>query len=376
MARIMFVVTEDWALITHRLHLVKSAILEGNQVSVVARVTRHKSEIEALGARFYDWSLFRGSLNVLKELRPIFELKAFIQDFNPEIIHAVALKPIIYSGLICKKFKDIQFVAALGGIGFVFTSRKLKARILRQPVRLLLRYILKNARSVLILQNRDNIKAFEELRIVDPGTTILVRGSGVEIKKFRPSTFSKGIPTAILPARMLKDKGVYEFVEVASRIKLQGVRSRFILVGDVDADNPESLKIEQIEKWVSLGIVEHWGRVNSMVDIYKQATIVCLPSYAEGLPKVLLEAASCSRPVVAFDVPGCREIVKHNFNGKLVPLHDISELENSVLELLLDPKKCLLMGKNGRGLVEKEFSDVLINSKIFDVWKEMLKSDG
>ena len=313
---------------------------------------------------------------MFKELNSVFKLKEFIQDFKPDIIHAVALKPVIYSGLICKIVKNIQFVATMGGIGFVFTSHKLKAKILRQPVRLLLKFVLTNSQSNLIMQNKDNIKTFEDLKIVVPDTTILVRGSGVEINKFYPSPLPTGTPVVILPARLMRDKGIFEFVEVASRIKSKGLKCRFILVGDVDLANPESLEIEQIKKWVNLGVVEHWGRIESMVDVYKQTTIVCLPSYAEGLPKVLLEAASCGRPVVSFNVPGCREIVKHDFNGKLAELHDVNELEYSVIELLLDPKKCLMMGQNGRKLVEEEFSDILINGKIFDVWKDMLNRDG
>jgi len=375
LARVMFVITEDWALITHRLHLVKNAISDGHQIAVVARQSCYRDELQALGVHFYDWTLFRGSLNIFRELRSAWQLKSYIEKFNPELIHAVALKPVIYSGLISKIFKNVQLVAALGGIGFVFTSHKLKARILRGPIRLTLKFILKNPKSNLILQNKDNIKTFEDLGIVESDKTILVKGSGVEIKKFYPSPLPKGIPLVILPARLLRDKGVYEFVEVASRIKSRGFKCRFILVGDVDTDNPESIVIEQIKKWVKLKVVEHWGRIDSMVNVYKQATVVCLPSYAEGLPKALLEAASCGRPLVSFDVPGCREIVKHDFNGKLVQLHDINELENSVTELLLDPKKCQIMGQNGRKLVEAEFSDTLVNSKIFDVWKEMLQSD-
>ncbi|MDC3287304.1 glycosyltransferase, partial [Alphaproteobacteria bacterium] len=298
----MFVVTEDWALVSHRLHLVKAAIASGNNVAVVARTTEYRVMLEELGVCFYCWPLRRGSLNIIREIRAVLKLKFFIEHFAPELIHAVALKPVIYSGLVCKIFKNIQFVATMGGIGFVFTSHKIKAKILRFPVKILLRWVLKNSKSKLILQNKDNIKNFEEHRIVPPNQIILIRGSGVEIDKFVPSALPKGVPIVILPARLLKDKGVYEFVQVALCIKLAGIIARFILVGDIDNDNPETLTTSQIKQWVDLEIIEHWGRIENMCEVYQQATIVCLPSYAEGLPKALLEAASCCRPLVAFDV--------------------------------------------------------------------------
>ena len=366
----MFVITDDWALVSHRLHLVKYAIAGGNIVSVVAKSSKFRAEIETTGANFYCWSLVRGSTNLAQEIKAIWELKTFIKHFQPQIIHAVALKPIIYSGLLCKIFKDIRLIAAMGGVGFVFTSNKIKAKLLKFPIKNVLKWVLENTKSRLILQNVDNIKMFERLGITKANTAILVRGSGVEIDKFFLSPMPNGIPLVILPARLLRDKGIFEFVEVASRLQSQGLKSKFVLVGDIDKDNPESLEIEIIQKWVDSGVIEHWRRTANMANVYKKATIVCLPSYAEGLPKALLEAASCGRPIISFDVPGCREIVKHNVNGKLVEFQNISELEKSVKELLLDKKKCSVMGQNGRKLVEMEFSDIIVNSKISDIWHE------
>ena len=371
----MFVVTEDWALVSHRLHLVKAAIASGNKVAVVARGSESRVVLEAIGVCFYCWPLRRGSLNLAREIKSVLKLKNFIDEFEPELIHAVALKPIIYSGLVCKVYKHIRFIGAMGGIGFVFTSHKIKAKILRFPIKILLRWVLKNPKSKLILQNKDNIKNFEDHQIVSPQNTIMIRGSGVEIDKFIPSILPKGVPVVVLPARLLRDKGVCEFVEVASRIKLAGISARFILVGDIDSDNPETLTTSQIKRWVDLEIIEHWGRIENMYEVYQQSTIVCLPSYAEGLPKALLEAASCCRPLVAFDVSGCREIVEHDINGKLVEFGNLPELEKSLSELLLDNKKCLEMGLNGRKLVENNFSDTKINSQILNVWKDMLLSN-
>jgi glycosyltransferase involved in cell wall biosynthesis len=197
-----------------------------------------------------------------------------------------------------------------------------------------------------------------------------VRGAGVEIEKYCPSPIPKGVPMIILPARMLWDKGVAEFVRAARRIKAQGVNARFTLVGDIDQHNPVTVTQHQIDQWVEEGVVEQWGRRDDMDKVYPQASIVCLPSYNEGMPKVLLEAASCARPLVAFDVSGCREIVRDGVNGFLVNFGDETALETAIVKLIKDRSLCKKMGVNGREIVEQEFSGEMINAQTFGIWNE------
>ncbi len=174
----------------------------------------------------------------------------------------------------------------------------------------------------------------------------------------------------ILPARMLWDKGVAEFVRVAGRIKARDIEARFVLVGDVDSHNPASITQSQVDEWVQQGAIEHWGRRDDMDQIYQQASIVCLPSYNEGLPKVLLEAASCARPAVAFNVPGCREIVRDGINGFLVSFGDETALEKAIVTLINDRSLCAKMGAKGREIVEQAFSGEIINAQTFAIWNE------
>ena len=368
--RVLFVITEDWALISHRLHLAEAAIKLGYEVGVVTRVTKYRDMLEARGLKVFHWRLERRSLNPINEILAIIQLWKILSLFQPVIIHAVAQKPVIYAGLALKFFKPARFVAALGGVGFVFTARSVKASILKPLVKFYLKFALRGRNTALILQNKDNIQTISNLNIISENRIRLVRGAGVEIEKYCPSTIPKGVPMIILPARMLWDKGVAEFVRVARRIKAQGVNARFTLVGDIDQHNPASVTQQQIDQWVEEGVVEQWGRRDDMDTVYPQASIVCLPSYNEGMPKVLLEAASCARPIVAFDVSGCREIVRDGVNGFLVNFGDETALETAIVTLIKDKSLCKKMGVNGREIVEQEFSGEMINAQTFGIWNE------
>ena len=363
--KVLFVITEDWALISHRLHLVEAAIGAGYEVALATRFSKHRKKLEDRGIKIFEWYLHRGSLNPVKEIRAIFSLCKILWQFKPNIIHAVAQKPVIYVGLARKVFYKASFVGTLGGVGFIFTSKSLKAALLKPLLKLLLKSALVGEKTRLILQNKDNFKIIEKKYIR------IIKGAGVETKKFLPSKIPSGIPIVILPGRMLWDKGVGEFVRVANRIKNKNINVKFILVGDIDLDNPESIKQMQIDKWVSSGIIEQWGRSDKMEEVYKKCSIVCLPSYNEGLPKVLLEAGSCARPVVTFDVPGCREVVKQNVNGFLVEFGNEKVLETALLKLIKNKNLCEKMGKSGREIVLKEFSSIIVNAQTFSVWNEI-----
>lgn len=369
--RILFVITEDWALISHRLHLVDAAIDAGYEVAIATRINKHRITLAERGVKIFEWKLRRGSLNPLKEIMSILSLIKVLWIFKPTIIHAVAQKPVIYVGLAKKLYHKVSFVATLGGVGFVFTSKTSKAKLLKPIVKFFLKCALIGKETRLILQNKDNVNTIEKVNIINKNYIRLVKGAGVEIKKYLPSKIPLKTTIVILPGRMLWDKGVGEFVSVAKRFKARDIKARFVLVGDIDLDNPESVKQEQIDKWVTSGIIEQWGRCDNMEVVYKKSSIVCLPSYNEGLPKVLLEAGSCARPVVAFDVPGCREIIKNKVNGFLVEFRNEYALETALVNLTNDKKLCEEMGKNGRKIVERYFTSDIINAHTFKIWSEI-----
>ena len=370
--RVLFVITEDWALISHRLHLVDAAIKAGFEVGLLTRINSHYDILKARNINIFEWKLVRRSLNPVHEILAIISLFKAIWLFRPDIIHAVALKPVIYTGVVRFFFFKTGFIAALGGLGFIFNSKSLKARLLKPITRTFLKYALLKQRTRLILQNKDNIDTIKSMNIIDTKNLRLIKGAGVEVKKFVPTPIPKGIPIITLPGRMLSDKGVFEFAKVAERIKFKNIKARFILAGDIDLQNPASIPQAHIDKWVTDGIIEHWKRCDDIKEVYYKTSIVCLPSYNEGLPKVLIEAGSCSRPVVAFDVPGCREVVRNNINGFLVEFGNEYALEKALVDLIKDKQLCKRMGERGRKIVEKEFSDIVINNETFNVWNEIL----
>lgn len=369
--RVLFVITEDWTLISHRLHLVDAAIDAGYKVAIATKINKHRKFLEDRGMKIFEWKLHRGSLNPIKEIIAILSLMKILFEFKPDIIHAVAQKPVIYAGLAKKIYKKASFIAALGGLGFVYTSKRLRATLLKPLLRLLLKSVLDGKRTRLILQNKDNVNTIERINIINKKYIRLVKGAGVEMKKYLPSKIPLKTTIIILPGRMLWDKGVGEFVRVAKRIKGRNIKARFVLVGDIDLDNPESIKQIQIDKWIESGVIEHWGRCDDMEKVYKKSSIVCLPSYNEGLPKVLLEAGSSSRPIVAFDVPGCREVIKNKVNGFLVQFRNENALETALVKLINDKKLCEKMGKNGRKIVERYFASEIINTQTLKIWNEV-----
>jgi len=370
--RLLFVVSEDWYFVSHRLHLAEVAIEAGYQVGLLSRLSTCREKIEQAGIEVFDWSLDRRSRNPLSELRAVAGVVIAIRKFEPELLHAVAMKPVLYSALAAWWTGVHRRVFALGGLGFVFTSSKPLARGLRPIVVRALRLALSGGYSRLILQNADDQASLIGSGVIELERVQLIRGVGVDTSTFLPKRESPGVPLVVLPARMLWDKGVGDFVACARALRARGVIGRFALVGEPDIHNPECVSAAQLNDWVAEGVVEWWGQRGDMPAVLASAHVVCLPSYREGLPKALLEAASCGRPIVTFDVAGCREVVEDGENGFLVPFKDVSTLTDVMGRLLTDRGLRQRMGAAGREKVLREFSIGRIAEETLRVWDEML----
>lgn len=375
MQKILFVITEDWALVSHRLHLVNFAVEQGYEVAVATRISNYRSVFDDMGVKVFDWRLDRSSLNPISAIATVIELRQFINSFKPDLIHTVALKPVIYAGIATRLSFQGAVVSALGGMGYIFTSNRLRARLLRGPITLMLKLALYGKNRRLILQNEDDVNLFVGFKAIPFSHIHLVRGAGVEVDLFKFAKLPSDNQSVILPARLLWDKGVSEFINVARRILKKKPDVKFVLVGDVDPQNPASINQEQVDAWIAEGCVKQMRRVrhHQMPEIYKKALIVCLPSYREGLPKALLEGASTGRPLVAFDVPGCRDVVLDGLNGVLVPFGREDLLENAIMSLLNDRNKCEEFGRNGYELVRSEFSSIVINKQTINIWQNLIE---
>jgi glycosyltransferase involved in cell wall biosynthesis len=267
-------------------------------------------------------------------------------------------------------------VNALAGLGYVFSSDSRAARTLRPVIKASMRMLLNDDGTKVILQNPDDAEVVCESIGVARDRVVQIRGSGVDPEIFRFVPEPQGAPVVMLASRLLWDKGVGEFVEAAEILRAEGREARFMLVGDADDANPASIDDGTLGTWKRSGTVELWGRREDMPDVLPQAHIVCLPSYREGLPKVLIEAASCGRPIVTTDAPGCREIVHHGENGLLVPVRDAKALADAIRTLLDDPDLRSRMGQAGRELVKKEFTIDAVVKSTLGVYETLLQGGG
>ncbi|AAU93111.1 glycosyl transferase, group 1 family protein [Methylococcus capsulatus str. Bath] len=339
---------------------------------MATRVAEHGHIIESAGLRLIPLQLSRRSRNPLTEARLIADLVGLYRRERPDIVHHVAMKPVIYGSLAARLTGRRAVVNALTGLGFLFTSDRPSARLLRPLVEAAFRRLLNAPVCRTIVENPDDLRQLTDDGVVEPERIRLIRGSGVDLAKFTPSPEPEGPPLVVLPARMLWDKGVGEFVEAARRLREAGIRARFALVGQRDAENPSAIAEAQLREWERSGVVEYWGFRSDMPQVLAQCNIVCLPSYREGLPVSLLEAAACTRAIVTTDVPGCREAVRHEYNGLLVPRGDPAALAAALSRLIADPATRRVMGTRGRARAEEEFSLESVVAQTLSLYHEML----
>jgi glycosyltransferase involved in cell wall biosynthesis len=354
--RLAYFVTEDWYFCSHRLPLAIAARQAGYTVYVITRVAVHGDEIEAAGLNLIPLDLSRRGKNPITEANVVRRLTRIYKEIRPDIVHHVALKPVIYGSIAARIAGVPAVVNAMAGLGYLYSSSDSAARFFRPIFVRLIKLLLDNDRSTLILQNPDDVRVFCDSGVVDQSRVVLIQGSGVNLEQYQSEPEHEGVPIVLLASRMLWDKGVGEFVRAAEILKRSGCEARFVLAGDNDEENPASISVAQLEAWAEGGDVEWWGRCTDMAGLFAKSHIVCLPSYREGLPKVLLEAASCGRPIVTTDVPGCREVVTQGENGFLVPVKDEHALAEAIRTALDSAELRSRMGQAGRQIVQARFT--------------------
>jgi len=369
-------VTEDWFFCSHFLDRANAAKQAGYEVTVVTRTRKHAATITARGLKLVPVCLDRRSKNPLRELRFVRELIKLYRSEKPVITHHVALKPIIYGTIAAKVARVPHVINAPVGMGYVFSSTQLKARLARPFVTALFSCLLQPPNGRVILENPDDIAMLARRRLLDNKRTVLIRGAGVDVTKFVPIPEETGTVVIVLPARMLWDKGIGEFVEAARCIKAQNIAARFVLVGAPDAGNPAAVSEAQLVDWRREGVIEWWRHQDNMPEVYSKAHVVCLPSYREGLPKALIEAAACGRPIVTTDTPGCREVVRDGENGFLVPIRNAGALGDALEKCIRDPALRLRMGDKGRQIAVEEFSRERVVEETLTVYREVLRKSN
>lgn len=371
--RLLFVVNVDWFFVSHRLPIARLAQQRGYEVHLAAAFEpQTRQQLEDLGIRTHPLHWSRSGAGPLELLRSCRELIALLPSFRNDIAHLVTLKPVLLGGMAARLLGLRRVVMAIPGRGSVFSARGMLGTLRRWCALAAYRYAYDPGRTRVIVQNVEDRDYFVERGVFRAADVILIRGSGADIRLFTERPEPDGIPVVVLASRMLREKGIADFVVAAGILRRQGSQARFVLVGDPDPGNPHSHTQAEIEQWVSAGEVEWWGHRADMHEVFHQSHIVCLPTYyGEGVPKVLIEAAASTRPIVATNRPGCRDIVRDGHNGLLVPERAPEALAAAIAHLLADRDLRMQMGKRGRQLVEEQFTADLVAEHTLGVYQEL-----
>jgi glycosyltransferase involved in cell wall biosynthesis len=289
---------------------------------------------------------------------------------KPDIIHGVTIKPVVYSSIIGRILRVNKRVFSISGLGYVFIDKSLKIKVLRKVISILYRFGLNNSSTTVIFQNSTDMQSFIELNIVHPSSACLIRGSGVNLSEYLYLPCDIENHSVMFLARLLKDKGVIEFCEASKLLKKIYPSVDFVLVGDLDPDNPNSMTTKELNCYVNNKIVRHIGYQKDIPQVISSSTIMVLPSYREGLPKSLIEAAACGRAVVTTDVPGCRDAIIPDVTGVLIPVKSVSALASAIEDLLLNSDKTIEMGRRARQFAEDVFSIEDVVKKHMDIYQK------
>lgn len=365
----------DWYLFNFRLSLARRLRETGARLILVSPDGEYGAKLREMD---FDWRplpMNRLSLNPFAEARLILHLTGLLRREKVDIVHGFTIKPAIY-GAIAGKLAGVKGrVNAVAGMGYVFISDELKARLLRPLVRLLARFAFDGNDARLIVQNPDDHAAFVDTGLVAGERVRIIPGSGVDCSKFAVTTRVRGPGEplrVVLAARMLWDKGLAEFIEAARSLKAEGRNITFVLAGDPDPGNPASVSTSDLEGWVAEGLVDWLGHVSDMPALLSAADVVVLPSYREGLPKTLIEAAACALPLVTTDVPGCREVVTDDADGLLVPVREWEPLAVAMARLDDDPDLRARLGKAARVKALALFDETIVIDRTLAVYDELL----
>ena len=372
--KIVLFANTDWYLYNFRRSLAQALRDAGHEVLLLSPPGAYGEKLRELGFRWEPLAMDRRSLNPLRESRLLLHLARLLRRERPDLVHGFTIKCAVYGSLAARLARVPARVNSVAGMGYVFISGDLRARILRPIVKGLMKLALDGKRARLILQNPDDVALFERSGLVDAARIRLIPGSGVDCARFKPRERAFDAPAlrVLLASRLLWDKGIAEYVDAARRLRAEGRSLRFLLAGDPDPGNPASVPEEKVREWASEGVVEWLGHVDDIAGLLASVDVVALPSYREGLPKSLIEAAACGLPLVATDVPGCREVVADGVDGLLVPVRDAAALAAAFARLDDDRALCGRLGAAACSKALQRFDERIVIARTLDVYTELV----
>jgi glycosyltransferase involved in cell wall biosynthesis len=379
--KIILFANTDWYLYNFRMGLARKLRDEGHDVLLLSPEGEYSERLRAFGFRWIAVPMARRSLNPWRELMLVSWLARLFKQEKPDLVHGFTIKGAVYGSLAAKLSGVKARVNSIDGMGYVFTSTSSKARMLRPVVVRIMRMAFSGKRTAVILQNTDNMSVFTQANIVDQRVLRLIKGAGVDCRRYVPRYEDRGETKAplriLLAARLIWEKGIAEYVDAARRMKSENRTVQFFLAGSPDEGNPASVKRDVVEGWVREGLIDWLGHVSDMPGLLTRIDAVVLPTYyGEGLPTTLIEAAACALPVITTDAPGCREVVSRNGeDGLLVPMRDSVALADAIR--LLDDDRALArrLGLTARKKALNEFDESIVVSKTVAIYDELIPDE-
>lgn len=373
-ARLVLFIAEYGYFISHRLALAQVAAADGYAVTVITRVPPGVTPGAWPGIEVVHVNVPRGLGSPGADLRALWQVTALLRRLRPGILHNVSVK-VILLGTLAAWLADVPRVLnAWTGLGSLFHSDRGAVRVARRVLVPVLRRLVQRTGAWSLFQNPGDRAAMEALGLAAPERSALVPGVGVDVERFLPVPEPAGTPTVLFVGRLLRDKGLGEYVFAATNLAALGVDAQFLAAGEPDPANPHPVSATQLAAWRQSSPVQWLGQVTDMPALLARCHIVCLPSYHEGLPKVLLEAAACGRAVVASDIDGCRAVVEPGRTGLLVPPRDAAALAEALARLIGDPVLRREMGANGRAAAETRFTAAQLSRQVMELYRHMVNS--
>ncbi len=370
--RLLYVVNIPRFFVSHRLALARAAQAAGYEVHVATagEDAANLARIRDAGLELHPIPLEQHGRRPVAELRTLAALISLYRRLAPDLIHHVTIKPVLYGGIAARVTRRRAVVAAMSGLGRTFRDDGGRPRPPGLPLMLAMRFALPARSTHVLVQNPDDLALLSDLRIASEGHASIIPGSGVDLGRFPATPQPQGLPSVLYSGRLMRQKGLLSFVEVARRL---AGSAQFVVAGYSELGSPDAVPVEQLEQWADEGLIDWIGPRDDMPSVLARTSIVMLPTvYGEGVPKALIEAAACARPIVTTDTPGCRDICIDGVNGLLVQPGSIDGLEHAIRRLIDDPALRERMGSEGRRLVEEHFGLELVVAQTLGLYADLL----
>ncbi|MBY8096159.1 glycosyltransferase family 4 protein [Vibrio fluvialis] len=370
---VAFVINVDWYFNLHWVERAEYFKSLGYSIHIISNFNDKdiKNGLLTKGYQCHHLAVKRKSINFFNEFTSFNQLRQLLKAINPDLIHSITIKPNIYAGLLNRLFLHKPIIYSITGLGAVFSSSAYKFIILKRLITVLYKMI-STPQSHFVFENSEDSELFKSLGILKYSNGTVIKGAGIDLNRFKPSSPPNN-GSILFAARLLQDKGLGCLVEAQKLLKQQGCHFSLNVAGIIDNDVSSAIPLSQIEAWAKNGDINWLGNVKDMPNLISQNEVICLPTtYGEGVPRILIEAASCQRPIIATDVAGCREIVSHGVNGYLVAPKDAVMLAHFLRNLLEDKNKLITFGANGRKKVEQEFSQEIVFEKTLQIYQSLL----